>query len=115
MPVEAPVTTASGRADAGMAGHSSGGVGNRPGPGEFRSGPAASPLPSARLPAGPGCKSGRSQPMSARYLPYGDDVEHVRPGEDETAREIIATMRRITETGLDRYRHALRPSHAKSH
>lgn len=53
--------------------------------------------------------------MASGYLPYGDDVEVRRPDEDRVADEIVAAMRRIAETTLDRYRHAVRPSHAKSH
>jgi hypothetical protein len=53
--------------------------------------------------------------MSTRFVRYSDDVEVVGPDEDRIADEIIATMRRESETTLDRYRHAVRPSHAKSH
>lgn len=53
--------------------------------------------------------------MTGRYVRYRDDVEVLRPDEDRTALDIVAAMRRIAETGLDRYRHAVRPSHAKSH
>ena len=50
-----------------------------------------------------------------RYVPYADEVDVVRPDEDQIADEIIASVRRIAETTLDRHRHAFRPSHAKSH
>lgn len=51
----------------------------------------------------------------ARYVPYRNSVEIVRPDEDRVTAEIIASMRRISEITADRYRHAVRPSHAKSH
>lgn len=53
--------------------------------------------------------------MAGRCALCGDDVEARRPDEDRTAEEIVAAMRRIAETTLDRDRHAVRPSHAKSH
>lgn len=48
------------------------------------------------------------------YVRYHDEVERQRPDEDRIAGEIIDAMRRIAETTLDRYQHAVRPSHAKS-
>jgi hypothetical protein len=53
--------------------------------------------------------------MPTRFVRYSDDVEVVGPDEDRIAEEIIATMRGESEVLLDRYRHATRPSHGKSH
>ena len=52
--------------------------------------------------------------QALRYVRYTDQVEMPQPDEDRTIAEIIAAMRGIAETGLDHYRHACRPSHAKS-
>ncbi len=49
------------------------------------------------------------------YLKYSDAVEEKQPHEDETNAEINAVMSRIGENMLDRFRHGLRPVHAKSH
>lgn len=49
------------------------------------------------------------------YLRYDDSVEVKQPKEEETNEEISAVMQRIGTTMLDRFRHALRPVHAKSH
>jgi hypothetical protein len=51
----------------------------------------------------------------ARYAGYTDAVEVRQPDEDSTIASIVDAMRGIAETGLDHYRHAVRPSHAKSH
>jgi hypothetical protein len=53
--------------------------------------------------------------MPTHFVRYRDDVEVVGPDEERIADEIVATMRREAETLLDRYRHATRPSHGKSH
>jgi hypothetical protein len=53
------------------------------------------------------------QPVS--FVRYRTDVEVRQPDEDRVVEEIIAAMRGTAETGLDHYRHAVRPSHAKSH
>jgi hypothetical protein len=50
-----------------------------------------------------------------RYARYADAVEVRQPDEDRTITAIVDAMRGIAETGLDHYRHAVRPSHAKSH
>ena len=49
------------------------------------------------------------------YLKYNDSVEEKQPKEDETDAEINAVMERIGANMLDRFRHGLRPVHAKSH
>lgn len=53
--------------------------------------------------------------MTTRPVPYRDDIEVRQPDEDEVIAEIIAAFGRINRTTADRYRHAVRPSHAKSH
>jgi hypothetical protein len=52
---------------------------------------------------------------SDAYVRYRDEVEVRRPDEERVTAEIVDAMRRIAEPGLDHYRHAVRPSHAKSH
>jgi hypothetical protein len=47
--------------------------------------------------------------QSVPFVRYRDGVEVQQPDEGRVVEEIIA------ETGLDHYRHAVRPSHAKSH
>jgi hypothetical protein len=53
--------------------------------------------------------------QAAAPVHYRDDVEVRQPNEDRTAEGIIDAMTGIAKAGLDRYRHAVRPSHAKSH
>lgn len=49
------------------------------------------------------------------YRPYTDSVEVLAPDEQQTFAELGQTMQHITRTMADRYRHAYRPVHAKSH
>ena len=49
------------------------------------------------------------------YLPYSADVEKPEPDETETFAELAEVMGHITRTMAERYRHAYRPVHAKSH
>lgn len=49
------------------------------------------------------------------YVRYSDDVEVRRPGEEETIDRIIAAMTRESGITAERYSHAVRASHAKSH
>lgn len=49
------------------------------------------------------------------YIKYDASVETKQPKEDETNAEINAVMQQIGETMTDRFRHGLRPVHAKSH
>jgi len=49
------------------------------------------------------------------YLRYDPSVEVKQPDEDKTDAEINAVMERIGATMLDRFRHGIRPVHAKSH
>jgi hypothetical protein len=49
------------------------------------------------------------------YLRYTPDVEKPQPDESQTFAELSAVMGNITRTLADRYRHAYRPVHAKSH
>lgn len=53
--------------------------------------------------------------MTTQYVRYHDDVEVRRSDEDQIFDEIIASMARQNETTADRYRHAVRATHAKSH
>jgi hypothetical protein len=47
------------------------------------------------------------------YLRYHDKIETPAPDEDETIDKIIASMTRESEITADRYKHAVRASHAK--
>ncbi len=49
------------------------------------------------------------------FVKYADSVEVKQPDEDETNAEINAVMQRIGDVMADRFRHGLRPVHAKSH
>ena len=49
------------------------------------------------------------------YLRYSPDVEKPEPDETETFAELTQVMGHITRTMAERYRHAYRPVHAKSH
>jgi hypothetical protein len=49
------------------------------------------------------------------YVRYADDLEQPRPGEEKTFDEIAALMGRLGALMFDRYRHATRSVHAKSH
>jgi hypothetical protein len=48
-------------------------------------------------------------------LPYRPDIETIPPDEDETIAAIVESLGNVTRILADRYRHAVRPSHAKSH
>lgn len=52
---------------------------------------------------------------SSEPLRYVSEMERVEPDEADTAREIVATMRSISETTFKDYGHAVRSVHAKSH
>src|SRR3712207_6184438 len=52
---------------------------------------------------------------AARCIPYADGLEVPRPDEQAVIGEIIASQARQNETTADRYRHAVRAAHAKSH
>ncbi len=52
---------------------------------------------------------------SANYVRYTADVEQVAPDEAETIRGIVASMTHESEITAERYKHAVRSSHAKSH
>ena len=51
----------------------------------------------------------------AGYLLYGEDVETIPADEERLIEEIIASLASVSRILADRYRHAVRPSHAKSH
>ena len=53
--------------------------------------------------------------MDRNYVRYVAGVEHIADGEDETVEAIIASMTRESDITADRYKHAVRTSHAKSH
>lgn len=49
------------------------------------------------------------------YVRYTDQVETRSPDEDRLADDVTASMRHISEIMVDRYRHAVRSVHSKSH
>jgi hypothetical protein len=53
--------------------------------------------------------------MQRNYVRYSDDVETREAGEERAIDQIIATMRREGHITQERYGHAVRTSHAKSH
>lgn len=53
--------------------------------------------------------------MPTSYLRYTPDVERIEPDEAETFAKLGKIMSHITRTMAERYRHAYRPVHAKSH
>ena len=54
-------------------------------------------------------------PAESAYLPFSLSVEQPAPNEPVIFDELSRTMQHITRTMADRYRHAYRPVHAKSH
>jgi hypothetical protein len=49
------------------------------------------------------------------YLPYDDSIERIQPDEAELTELIVASMGRVNRKIFDKYRHAVRDAHAKSH
>ena len=49
------------------------------------------------------------------YLRYADDLEKPKPDEQKVFQEIADSMHRLGDLMVDRYRHAFRTVHAKSH
>ena len=49
------------------------------------------------------------------YLPYSDSIETIKPGEEQTFDDVAKPMGGLTTLMNDRYRHAIRSVHAKSH
>lgn len=49
------------------------------------------------------------------FLRYSPNVEEIGPGEAETADAITDAMRSIMQKNIERYGHAVQPSHGKSH
>src|SRR5271168_5557870 len=49
------------------------------------------------------------------YLRYSESIEQIQPDEAELTELIVASMGRVNQKMFDRYRHALRDAHAKSH
>ncbi len=53
--------------------------------------------------------------LRSDYVYYADDLESVASDEAETIKAIIASMTHVSEITAERYNHAVRSSHAKSH
>ena len=54
-------------------------------------------------------------PASPDYVRYAPDIERVAPDEANTIAGIVASMTHESEITAERYKHAVRASHAKSH
>ncbi len=53
--------------------------------------------------------------QAERYVRYSDSVEVRQEGEEALVEKILASMARVNRSNFDRYRHAVRDAHAKSH
>ena len=53
--------------------------------------------------------------LSGTYVRYTDDVEVKQPNEDELTQQVADTMARVNKIMFERYRHAIRDAHSKSH
>jgi len=60
-------------------------------------------------------KSKPGQQPVGPYLAYSPEIEQIPADEHVTIDELSRTMQHITRTMAERYRHAYRPVHAKSH
>ncbi|RYD98995.1 MAG: catalase [Sphingobacteriales bacterium] len=49
------------------------------------------------------------------YVLYNDKVETIQPDEQEISRKIVDSMARVNRLMYEKYRHAIRDAHAKSH
>jgi len=49
------------------------------------------------------------------YVPYSDSVEVIQPDEQEISQKIVDSMARVNRLMYEKYRHAIRDAHAKSH
>ena len=49
------------------------------------------------------------------YVRFADGVEEIQPNEDQLIDETVAAMARVTKLMFEKYRHAIRDAHAKSH
>lgn len=53
--------------------------------------------------------------QSTPYIPYSDSVEVIQPDEAEISQRIVDSMDRVNRLMYEKYRHAIRDAHAKSH
>lgn len=49
------------------------------------------------------------------YLLYNDTIETIQPDEQEISQKIVDSMARVNRLMYEKYRHAIRDAHAKSH
>lgn len=49
------------------------------------------------------------------YVLYNETVETIQPDEQEISRKIVDSMARVNQLMYEKYRHAIRDAHAKSH
>ena len=54
-------------------------------------------------------------PNSKLYIPYSDSIEVTQPDEQEISQKIVDFMARVNRLMYEKYRHAIRDAHAKSH
>lgn len=50
-----------------------------------------------------------------QYIPYSDSIEVTQPDEQEISQKIVDSMARVNRLMYEKYRHAIRDAHAKSH
>lgn len=53
--------------------------------------------------------------QSSPYIPYSDSIESIQPDEAEISQRIVDSMARVNRLMYEKYRHAIRDAHAKSH
>ena len=53
--------------------------------------------------------------QSSPYVPYSDSVEVIQPDEAQISQRIVDSMARVNRLMYEKYRHAIRDAHAKSH
>lgn len=49
------------------------------------------------------------------YVLYNDQIETIQPDEQEISQKIVESMERVNRLMYEKYRHAIRDAHAKSH
>ncbi|MEO6177645.1 MAG: catalase family protein [Flavobacterium circumlabens] len=52
---------------------------------------------------------------STNYIRYSENIEVKQPNEDEINQKIVDSMARVNRLMFEKYRHAIRDAHAKSH
>lgn len=53
--------------------------------------------------------------QNSTYVPYSDPIEVLQPDEQQISQEVVDSMARASRLMYEKYRHAIRDAHAKSH